>query len=202
MGIKYTDKPLRKRSKRDYYPTPRELPMAALWEIIGAIQVGLVLDSGAGTGVWGIAARRLWGFAPTIIGVDVQEFSCSEYDAYYSCTDYLSFSEWAGEYSLIMGNPPFSLAHEFVDHSLQLLKDGGSLLYLLPLSFLESQKRYEKYYRTGDYRKPTEVYVSTRRVSFTGDKKSDDTAYALYKWTKGVHGGRTALSWLDWHYDE
>ena len=42
---------------------------------------------------------------------------------------------------VILTNPPFKYAISFIEHSLELLRDGESCYFLLRLSFLEGQKR-------------------------------------------------------------
>jgi hypothetical protein len=44
------------------------------------------------------------------------------------------------------------------------------------------------------------VMVSTRRISFTNDGKTDDTAYAVFVWKEGWDA-RPLLDWLHWEYD-
>ena len=47
------------------------------------------------------------------------------------------------KYDLIIGNPPYSHALEFVEKSLECLSENGKLVFLLRTAFLESKKRYD-----------------------------------------------------------
>lgn len=79
-------------------------------------------------------------------------------------------------YGLVIGNPPFSLAQEFVEHG---LKFGEEVIYLLRLSFLESQKRQAFFNRVG----VPDVFVLPERPSFTGEG-TDSCAYAWMRWRR------------------
>jgi hypothetical protein len=84
-----------------------------------------------------------------------------------------------------------------VDKSFGLLAPHGQLVFLMRLAMLESQKRYKTWWTHSPIKK---VFVSPRRISFTGDGKSDDTAYALFVWQEGYEGA-TLLDWIWWDYD-
>lgn len=64
-------------------------------------------------------------------------------------------------YDFAIGNPPYSLAAEFVERALQF---APRVVFLLRLNFLGSKKRIEFYDRVG----VPDVYVITPRPSFTG----------------------------------
>ncbi|MFR2694376.1 MAG: hypothetical protein ACLTBV_31030 [Enterocloster bolteae] len=51
------------------------------------------------------------------------------------------------KYDLIIGNPPFNQAIEFVEKCLGLLKPGGRLIFLLRTAFMESDQRFEFWQR-------------------------------------------------------
>ena len=44
------------------------------------------------------------------------------------------------KFDIIIGNPPYSEAQEFIEHSFELLKENGILIFLLRTNFLESKK--------------------------------------------------------------
>jgi hypothetical protein len=106
-----------------------------------------------------------------------------------------SLETWApatvDRYDLIIGNPPYSLAEEHVRLCLGLLADGGQLVFLLRLAFLESAKR-EALWREHP---PERVDVLTRRPSFTHNGKTDSAAYAVFRWRNG-HVGAPELGWI------
>ena len=201
MPIIQTDKPLRKRAEYDYYPTPIELCRAAIGLLNPEyVYPREVLDPGAGDGVWGQAIRDKW-VRSNITGVEIQpQFTITpDYDRWFT-QDYLTFNE--GRYNLIVGNPPYHLASKFIEHSYNMLKGDGYLMFLLRLAFLESKKRYTKFFSDEKLR-PKHVFTSVRRISFTNDRKTDNTAFALFIWQKTRKKTYyTNLGWLDWSYDE
>lgn len=77
---------------------------------------------------------------------------------------------------LIITNPPFSLAQEFLEKS---LSEAKTVCYLLRLNFLESQKRYTWW----QDKTPDKLLVLSKRPSFTG-KGTDSQAYAWFVWDK------------------
>lgn len=95
---------------------------------------------------------------------------------------------------LIIGNPPYELAEEFVRQSFKILAPGGTIVFLFRLAFLEGQERGVGLWREFP---PIRVATCSRRPSFTGNGKTDSTAYACFYWRHG-HQGDYAGSWLRW----
>lgn len=77
---------------------------------------------------------------------------------------------------LILTNPPFSLAQEFIEKA---LTEADTVIMLLRLNFLGSQRRYDFWIDN----EPTAIHVLSRRPSFTG-KGTDSTEYAWFVWDK------------------
>ena len=91
------------------------------------------------------------------------------------------------EPNLIIGNPPYSLAIEFVKRSLDLTRvQRGTVALLLRLNWLEGQARAQFHQEH-----PADVYVLPRRPSFTGSG-TDATAYGWFVWRPGG-GGRWSI---------
>ena len=77
---------------------------------------------------------------------------------------------------LILTNPPFSLAQEFIEKA---IKEADTVIMLLRLNYLGSQKRnifWNKF-------PPTALHVLSKRPSFTGSG-TDATEYAWFIWDK------------------
>ena len=88
------------------------------------------------------------------------------------------------EADLILTNPPFSLAQEFIEHSMSL---APTVIMLLRINFLGSQKRYNFWQQFP----PDGLYILSKRPSFTG-KGTDATDYAWFIWSdikelQGLH---------------
>ena len=82
-------------------------------------------------------------------------------------------SEWPSRYSVLLTNPPFSLAEDFLRLGLQV---ANKVVLLLPLKWLESAERSGLL----DKNMP-DVFVLPNRPSFA-DGKTDVTAYAWMHW--------------------
>lgn len=105
--------------------------------------------------------------------------------SYTEITEGLDFFDWEEKVDLIITNPPFSLAQEFIDHS---LAHASCVIMLLRLNYLGSIKRHDWWIKIP----PTALYVLSKRPSFTGTG-TDATDYAWFVWDttdnipKGVH---------------
>lgn len=197
MGIIQTTKELRPRQENDFYPTPIELCRAAL-SLVETPNPWTILDPGCGSGVWGEAAREFWPKSE-ILGVDI--VADTDLKLFYNGVIVKDFRDWipSPRYELIMGNPPYKYAEEFIRNSWTSLRAAGEMIFLLRLAFLEGQKRCQGLWKEIP---PQDVYVLGRRPSFTGNGKTDATAYAIFRWVFDTPVSETKLHWLDWDYDK
>ena len=114
--------------------------------------------------------------------IDIREDSLAEIKG-----NFLELDQ--GEYDVVITNPPFHLAKEFVQHSLKHTKENGFVIMLLRLNFFETKSRkpfFEK-------QMPKYAFVHHKRMSFTGDGKSDSVAYMHCVWQKGYYPDATEL---------
>ena len=201
----------RGRAPRDLYITPPELALEAMIRFLadeGLTKVTrpIALDAGCGTGVWGDAIKWFGYYNPNgtmypplTYGIDIKvNLGENErvYEGYWQ-QDFLEFKQ--GSFNLIFGNPPYSLAEQFIRHSFELLTEKGYVYFLLRLSFLEGIARGRWLFKEFPIKR---VYVCSRRPSFfsTNGKHTTDTlAYAMFLWQKG-YNGKTELDYLDWEY--
>jgi len=100
-------------------------------------------------------------------------------------------------YDMVITNPPYKYAKEFVIKSLEHVRDGGLVVMLLRLSFLESAKRYHFFKDSG----LLEVHISSKRITMypaNGNipKNSGTVAYAWFVWKKNFKGYST-LHWFN-----
>lgn len=196
----------RPRRERDFYPTPYGLCLEATRvffrdEFIPG--TGLrVLDAGCADGRWGWAVRNYCGENTNLVGIDISdENTPSDYDV-FKVMNFLDIDDSSNEsFDIVIGNPPYSLADEFVKKSLDLVVPGGYVYFLLRLPFLEGRRRQLELYRKNQ---PKKVYVLTRRPSFfstNGRKTVDSLSYAMFLWKKGFKGF-PSIDWLYWEYHE
>lgn len=219
MPTIYTDrKDLPERRENDFYETPIELCRAALQLDIFQTFFRFskekhlrILDPGFGTGVWGKAWKEVYPKRQDILeGIDIVN-RYNDSDKIYTSwkiEDYLTsdFSSVVDKYDIIMGNPPYENAEEFIRKSLGLLtkKDSygtpkvGLLIFLLKTTFLNSQKRAKGLYKEFP---PIGVYVSGRRPSFSGDRKTNADDYSIFIWLNAPMQMYPRLHWFMWEYD-
>ena len=202
MTTIYTTKPLPDRRADDFYPTPLGFCRAALDWLDPQTPYTYVLDPGFGDGPWGRAVVERAVRPKYVYGIDIRSLDTPP--AYYRTVrgDFLNIDLDAlsplfpPSYGLIVGNPPYYAAEDFVRRALGLLTYHGNLMFLLRLAFLEGQAR-----RAGLFSEfpPVKVGVVSKRISFSGNGKTNATAYALFHWRQGYQGP-TALDWMTFDY--
>lgn len=89
-----------------------------------------------------------------------------------------------GPYDMVLTNPPFSLAMEFILRSLQA--DTRFVAMLLRLNYLGSKKRHD-FFRLN----APDLYVIPNRPSFKGTGETDSIEYAWFVWDK-MNMGRSS----------
>jgi len=192
-----------KRRKQDVYLTPPEVAEAILGHITDVKNVlphpARILDIGSGEGVWGHAARCLWGsnpLNPYIEGAELRDISIPEGYADVRFGDFLD-EKLVKPFNLIMGNPPYDIKNEIVMKVFEegWLVPGGHMVFLLPLQFLQGRWRFKNMFQPLPLAK---VMVIVDRISFYKTEKSstNDTSYAAFYWRLG-HTGLPLLRWLD-----
>lgn len=198
-GAMSTAEQSHQRHQFDFYQTPLPHVQAAFDLLPVSFTPSWVLDPGAGTGVWGQEARRRYPNA-RIAGVELRDVpQPEEYAVWYSNTSFVDAPVRFGcSYNLVVGNPPFKLSEEFIRYSIKALWDGGYLLFLLRLNYLESQSRGRGLWR--EY-PPFRIGVYSSRPSFTGDGRTDPTGYMACLWQRGYQG-ETTLRWLNTDADD
>lgn len=90
---------------------------------------------------------------------------------------------------IILTNPPYNKAKEFIIHSIEL---GAEYIYMfLKTTFLEGQSRYNELFSKYP---PKEIWVFTKRVQVALNnneeefKKSSAVSYSWFIWEKGYKG--------------
>lgn len=180
------------RAKNDTYLTPPGLVMAGLQQLNGAdfnsnlhTKGIYVADFGAGTGVWGACVRKLSGGEHAyIVGYELD--MAYEKPDWYDDYIYGDVRETVkGEFDLVIMNPPFNLISDFIRKAVSVLKNGGYILCLAPLSFIMPKK--ERRDLVDRPYCPEIVYLLDPRPSYYWlytDKKTtdvEDAVLLLYK---------------------
>lgn len=144
-----------------------------------------ILEPGAGQGAF---VKRLRERYPesNITAVDVDPYDWPEADVSIH-RDFLT-TRFDQRFDLTIGNPPFSIALEFINHALSCSK---AVVFLLRQGFLSSQKR-SAFFRM---HRPSDVYIMANRPQFT-DEGSDKADYCFVCWGRPAFNGSTNLHWL------
>lgn len=109
--------------------------------------------------------------------IDIREDSLAE-----KKTDYLNTKLDYKPY-VIITNPPFNKALEFIQKALEDVEDNGYVIMLLRLNFLETKARKQFF----DNYMPEYIFVHHKRMSFIEGGGTDSVAYAHYVWRKGYY---------------
>jgi hypothetical protein len=167
-----------KRIPSDNYSTPME-SINAFLDHYYAMNDLTILEPAAGSGNICKAIKNRYPGA-YIVANELRE---EENDNLSMCADqihnedFLKFEKNSIKYDLIIGNPPFSLAKEFLEHCFKVANDQTDIVMLLRLAFLESRERY-KFWKEHPI---SELYVLHKRPKFINGK-SDATAYGFFVW--------------------
>lgn len=112
---------------------------------------------------------------------------------YDTVGDFLEENNGLGMYDVLIVNPPYNKATEFI---LKGFEHAPIQWHFLRLSFLEGQKRFEELFNLG---KLSDVYIFTYRVSCpkgtNREKTANSVAYCWYRWDKNYFG-QPKLHWL------
>lgn len=196
MGAKLAGgNPESERVEYDYYATnPKAIEMLLReYEFNG----NKMLEPCVGAGHIADAVKSFRGYENIeITGVDLINRN-------YPNTIVADFLKWDNgeKYDFIISNPPYSLAQEFIEHGLDLLKDNGQMAMFLKIQFLEGQKR--KFFFEDN--PPKYVYVFRNRMATwnngkpvdpkTGKKWATTMCHAWFIWEKDFKG-EPIVRWL------
>lgn len=116
---------------------------------------------------------------PRVYTMDIREDSPAEAHG-----DFLAVKQEPGQTlaDAIISNPPFSLAMQFIQHSLTLVKPGGYVIMLLRANYFGSEARH-KWFQAN---MPVGIYFHSNRMSFTPDGKKDSVEYVHAVWQRGA----------------
>ena len=103
-------------------------------------------------------------------------------------TDYLKYN-CRNKFDVIITNPPFSIARDIIEKSLDDVKDDGFVIMLLRLNYFGGKLRKDMW----DKHMPKYSFVHHRRMSFRDDGKTDSIEYQHVVWQKGYYPEFTKL---------
>lgn len=169
------------RIKHDFYATPIDVVTNILSNYDLSNKGTTVLEPSAGNGNVSALIKTFYP-EKNVTSIEIRE---SELLNLLDCSDSVIIGDFLKmdvdtRFDIIIGNPPYIYALEFVKKSLELLSDDGVLIFLLRTAFLESKLRY-LFWQENPL---TELYTLSKRPSFTG-KGTDATSYSWFVWDKG-----------------
>lgn len=174
------------RRPDDFYATPAWCVRAALSQLFPIKSPEAVLDPCCGDGAILSAVVDYWAETKTVsdwlygIELDPVRAAIAEDKLFIvEARDALTPVPWPKK-KVIITNPPYGNAMMFVERALDEVAEGGTVVMLLRLNWLGSQKR-AAFHREH----PSDVFVLPRRPGFTEDGKTDATEYAWFAWGPG-----------------
>lgn len=160
--------PGKRLNEFDFYPTP-------LWCL-----ENLKVDWGS----FVTAHEPCKGSGQLLDYLEEQGLDCS----YSELREGKDFFDWNGNVDLILTNPPFTLAQEFIEYS---IAHADTVIMLLRINYLGSKARHDWWKAN----KPTALHVLSKRPSFTG-VNTDSSEYAWYIWDK-TEKTEKGIFWVD-----
>jgi hypothetical protein len=171
---------------RDSYPTPR-VATEALLQV--EVLPHWVWEPAAGRGSI-VNVLRDHGYA--VIASDIFDYGF----ALHFCRDFLAKTKAPAGVDLIISNPPFQIATQFVAHALKLCP---RVIMLGRLAFLESEKR-TTILDTGTLAR---VHIFKKRLpmmhrdGWAGPRASNAMPFAWFVWDAD-HAGPTTVDRISW----
>lgn len=171
------------RVEHDYYATN---PMAVKMLLDNYKLIGkAILEPCVGAGHIANAIDKYYNHTKEITGIDIIDRGYKD----TIVTDFLTY-ETDKKFDGVITNPPFSLAQEFIEKSMDLLTDKGQIAMFLKIQFLEGVKREEFFKKYP----PKYVYVFRKRMAtwnsgLSKDPKTDKPwattmCHAWFVWEK------------------
>lgn len=165
----------------DQYFTPTTAVQSLLEELRPFIvDRATVYDPAAGSGQLVLAATKVYPNA-IVAGMEIDDSLCNEVIVH---GDFLSNIELPTP-TLYLSNPPYFRALPFMR---KMVAQGGMVAGLLRLSFLASKTRY-LWWKANP---PSAIRILSKRPSFTGDGRTDNSEYAWFLWNVPIRP-------LDWY---
>lgn len=166
-----------KRKESDFYITPVNTIINFLEHY--KLKDGNILEPSAGNGNFLKVIKDL-GYKNNITACELRQEEYNNLNTYANdiyIGDFLTYKP-NKSFKTIIGNPPYSLAMEFINHCFKIADKDTEIIMLLRTAFLESKKRYGFWLQ----HPVNGLYVLSQRPSFLGNGKSDATCYSFFIW--------------------
>ena len=130
---------------------------------------------------------EFWADYNKIITNDIRQDSPAKYHFNFLETNIDTFWE---KPDIVITNPPFNIAQNIIEKSLEIVKEGGYVIMLLRLNYFGGKVRQNFWKK----HLPIRAYVHNRRMSFTPDGATDSVEYMHCVWKKWENPKGTKLS--------
>lgn len=180
------------REKHDFYATSPEAVKKLFDANIDFTIPNVIYEPACGTGCLSEVLKQEYG--KKVYSYDIIDRGYGD-----GTKDFFLTNELPKGCNCILTNPPYSLATEFIIHSLRLLPEDGLCIMFLKTTFLEGKNRYKKIFSKTP---PIYIYQFVSRIlcARNGDfqkaqKEGSAVSYAWFVFKKGYTGG-TTLKWI------
>ena len=178
------------RESGDYYTTDPTAVQALLDKLGYRLTDGVVWECACGCGN---ISEVLFANGYDVISTDLHYSGYGE-----SGCDFLQTKQVIDpKCDVIITNPPYSLANEFILHAMDILPNGGEYFALMNLSYLTGNKRYTDIYSK---RYLYAVYIYSYRINCYKNNidtgKSSPVNYAWFHFIKGNTLSRPKIYWI------
>ena len=167
-----------KRIESDFYVTPESVIHNFLKNYNYNMNGLNILEPSAGSGNFCKVIKERYPKS-NIYAIESREEEKANLQKYCKSVHIGDFLEYRNviDLDVIIGNPPYSLAMEFLEKCFYIAEEQTKIIMLLRTAFLESKKRYNFWKRFP----VNHLVVLSERPSFTG-KGTDATSYSFFIW--------------------
>lgn len=181
------------REKYDFYATSPEAVRKLFDANTDFTLPEVIYEPACGTGCLSEIMKREYG--KKVYSYDIVDRGYGD-----GIKDFLQTRELPKDCNCILTNPPYSLATEFIVHSMRLLQDEGLCVMFLKTTFLEGLNRYKKIFSVTP---PIFIFQFISRIlcaknaDFERMKNGGGSAvaYAWFIFKKG-YKGNTTVKWI------
>lgn len=187
-----TNRRVVKKEGADFYPTPSwGTKVLAHHELF----YGTILEPACGNGAMSEVLKEMYG--TDVISSDLYDRGYGTPNIDFLETDIYS----GGVIDNVVTNPPFNIAEQFLEKSLQIT--SKKVCMLLRLAFVESAGRYKRVFNINP---PSRVWVFSERLTMypEGERTGGGgtTAYGWFVWDKNASNRTTEMKWFPTGYKE
>jgi len=176
-----------KRIESDFYATPESVIHKFLNNYNYNMNGLTILEPSAGSGNFCKVIKEQYPLS-NIYAIETRQEEKENLQQYCKAVHIGNFLEYGNilDLDVIIGNPPYSLAQEFLEKCFSIAEEQTKIIMLLRTAFLESKKRHAFWKK----HPVNHLVVLSERPSFTG-KGTDATSYSFFVWDGS---GRQSIS--------